>query len=174
MLRLFSCLRPSVRVNERRVTGLRCDSFLPNLSSSSFIIFRYGTATPDNEPQTETDHILFPAAKLTANMRKYCEVYSAVLPICTDATAIKVMFKCCGRVSGCASNPYFELFVRVLTWGSFYLRMHSNVESSLKFQQLHYCNVGNRRKKIPATNGLFCYSNYTTERKTGSHKISIF
>jgi hypothetical protein len=36
--------------------------------------------------------------------------WHALLPICTVATAVKAMCKCCGRVSGCDSNPNSKYF----------------------------------------------------------------
>jgi hypothetical protein len=38
-------------------------------------------------------------------------LYSVLLPICTIATAVKTMFKCCSRVFGCDSDPSSQSFL---------------------------------------------------------------
>jgi hypothetical protein len=43
---------------------------------------------------------------LVENIYKYDEIHSKLLPICTVATAVKAMFKCCGTVSGWDSNSH--------------------------------------------------------------------
>jgi hypothetical protein len=69
----------------------------------------------DDKKNNSTCQRIWPGiiSKLTArfigdliqNIQGHHEIYPLLLPICTVATAVKAMCKCCGRIFVCDSNP---------------------------------------------------------------------
>jgi hypothetical protein len=80
-----------------------------NMKSTEFVLVSHRNENPLN--MCENSSFLFPAMYLIQNTQRYYEIHSLLLPICTVATAVKTIYKCCGRVSGCSLNPHSQSFL---------------------------------------------------------------
>jgi hypothetical protein len=82
--------------------------------------------------------LLFPISDITENIQRCDEMHSVLLPICTAATAVRAMCKCCDRVLGSDSTPLSESFFNCTIEISF---INLSVIPCVKFSPLYVYTV---------------------------------